>query len=148
MYEKAVRVYCCALHHSRGCQRHTAANSWFFFSNETLLVNSFGNEKVTLVGKATITAQGVWGNYLKLERDEKTYAKIGNSYAFPGDFSISVWFRTPKGYTDQMSFILSRHDAGYSNGYFLQVNYQNGIGSDGKVTFYYQGNWIISQTRG
>lgn len=118
------------------------------FSFDTAVQNAdlFGKEQLILSGAAKIGAPGISGNGLQLIRNDKTYVKIGKGFAFPGDFSISLWMRTPKNYVEQMTFILSRHDAGYVNGYFLQVNYQGGIGADNKASFYYQGYFIVSKS--
>lgn len=101
---------------------------------------------VSLMGKARLSPGGIAGAYLALAKDPATFASLGRGFGFAGDFSLSLWVRIPKGFSEQMSFVLSRHDAGWVNGYFLQVNFQNGIGADNKITFYYSGNWIASKS--
>jgi len=106
-----------------------------------------GSVSGTFYGKAAIASGGVSGSALRLVKDPSTYVSLGKSFGFEGqDFSLSFWVRMKRGYADQMSFIISRHDAGWANGYFVQVNAQSGIGADNKLSFYYSGSWVVSKT--
>jgi hypothetical protein len=89
---------------------------------------------------------GVSGEYLSLKRQEDSYVPLGKEYGFTGDFSLSFWMRTPEGYRDSGSIILSRHLAGSYNGYFVMVNSEWGMGQTDKLMFYHSNATIVSKT--
>jgi hypothetical protein len=108
--------------------------------------DSMGNAHGTGTGKVSLMQGGVSGSYLSMMKDASTFLSMGRGFGFKTDFTIALWLRVKPGYREQMSFVVSRHDAGWVNGYFIQLNYQNGIGADNKITFYYSGRWLISKS--
>lgn len=89
---------------------------------------------------------GVSGEYLSLRRQDDSFVQLSKEYGFTGDFSLSFWMRTPLGYRDNGSIILSRHLAGSYNGYFVMVNSEWGIGQQDKLVFYHSNATIVSKT--
>ncbi len=89
---------------------------------------------------------GVAGDYLALKRMEDSSVQLGKGYGFTGDFSLSFWMRTPFGYREGGSILLSRHLAGSYNGYFVMVNSEWGMGQTDKLMFYHSNATIVSKT--
>ncbi len=85
---------------------------------------------------AAFVAGGIAGNAISLDRPTNGLVNMGT--AFPGftsgDFSIVAWIKTTD--TSNDTLVLSKHNGGSENGYFLNPNITGGGGATGKATFY------------
>lgn len=93
-----------------------------------------GNIDGTVQGTASFTAGGIQGNAVSLNRTGDGVVNMGNNFAFlTGDFTISYWVSTTT--TEADSLALSKHSAGFTNGYLFPVGPTGGGGAAGKSNF-------------
>ena len=86
---------------------------------------------------ASFVQDGVSGGALKLVKDAGGYVSMGQAFSFPsGPFSISVWVKTEKNDKREELVILSKHVAGYINGYWMNVNQTGVLGAVNKAQFF------------
>ncbi|MBI3948025.1 MAG: LamG domain-containing protein [Armatimonadetes bacterium] len=99
--------------------------------------DSVGAAHGTLQGDAAFAPEGVSGNCLHLTRAGGGLVHFGDRFAFEqGDYSIVVWVKTAVPLTDADTFIVSRHQAGWENGYFLFLHTTAWYGRAERASFY------------
>ncbi|MBE0544962.1 MAG: immunoglobulin domain-containing protein [Verrucomicrobia bacterium] len=89
------------------------------------------------VAGAGFVSGGVSGNAISLNRASGGFVNMGNVLQLTsGDFSIVAWVKMNPGDTAAETILLSKHQAGSVNGYFLLANQTGGGGQNNKATFY------------
>ena len=78
------------------------------------------------------------GNALRLDRTANGYVDFGNVLGLTDTaFSIVAWIKTAPGDQSANSLVLAKHESGFNNGYFVDVNHSNSIlGQDDKAMFF------------
>jgi cysteine-rich repeat protein len=89
----------------------------------------------TLAGSATfVPGAGVSGGAISLNAVTGDLVNMGDVLSFgTGSFSVSVWVKTAG--TGQL-FPVAKHQSGFGNGYFININGTGGAGAPGKAMFY------------
>ena len=105
-----------------------ALSAWHFNeSSGSTAFDSVGSVNGTLVGNASFTAGGIFGN--ALNSGTTGFADMGNNFAFGGNtsFSLVAWVKMTA--ADANGYIpVGRHQSTVNAGYFLGVN-NTGSGS-------------------
>jgi hypothetical protein len=98
---------------------------------------SIGSVNGNLAGTATFVSGGVSGNALAFTRANGDYVSMGNNFGLSGPFSIAMWVMTTS-FNQQAAdtIMLSKHDGGSINGYFVGMNTSAGYGATDKAYFY------------
>lgn len=116
----------------------------------SVATDSVGGQPGTLHGGATFVPGGISGNAISLTRSLDSFVSMGDVFAMTsGDFSLVVWVKTAPG--DQQSGLLAvaKHESGYYNGYFVNLNKTSIYGLHDKALFYHSstvGNEVVSTT--
>jgi len=110
------------------------------------VVEVISGEAVILPSSASLRADGVSGSCLELKHQDDSVVSLGKKFGFTGDFSLFFWLRTAYGYKEGEAVVLSKHQAGSYNGYFVLLNSAWGYGVTDKLTFYYCNASIVSKT--
>lgn len=88
---------------------------------------------------ASFVMDGVARGALQLDRAQNGSVEVGNFFDFQNvDSTMVFWVRTPPGDTTPETVPLSKHEAGFVNGYLFALNNLAGgaAGAPGKVSFF------------
>ena len=86
---------------------------------------------------ASFVAGGISSNAVSISQAANGFVNMGNVLAQgSGDFSVVAWVKLNPGDTTPNTIIVGKHESGYVNGYFLDVNQTGGGGEDNKALFY------------
>ncbi|MBI4662405.1 MAG: chitobiase/beta-hexosaminidase C-terminal domain-containing protein [Verrucomicrobia bacterium] len=86
---------------------------------------------------ASFVPGGISGNALRLNRERGGFVNMGDVLGLTsGSFSLAAWIRMSAGDTTTNSQVLSKHAAGYNNGYFLNVNRSGILGQESKAMLF------------
>jgi len=110
------------------------------------IVDAVSGDSSVVPPSAALRPDGVSGSCLELRHQDDSVVSLGRKFGFTGDFSLSFWLRTAPGYSEEGAIVLSRHQAGSYNGYFVQLNTAWGYGAPNKLTFYYSNASVISKS--
>jgi hypothetical protein len=100
----------------------------------TTAAPSIGSVNGTLQGSASFVTGGISGNAVSLSTTNDGVVSMGNNFRMlTGNFSISFWVKTNTVEAD--SVMLSKHSAGFTNGYLFPVGPTGGGGAAGKANF-------------
>lgn len=121
--------------------------AYFSFDQEgSRLVEEVSKDSFTLPAGAALRPSKVSGGYLELTRQDSAFISLGRRFGFAGDFSISFWTKVQAGFRDGSAFLVGRHQAGWTNGYFFVLNTESGFGQTDKLSFYCNNTVITSKT--
>lgn len=112
--------------------------SWSFDeASGSIAHDALGKMDGTLSAGASFVAGGVKGNALRLVRESNGFVNFGDVLGLThSDFSLVLWMKMNPGDRSENSLLLAKHEAGYDNGYFLNVNRSGIRGQEDKVMFY------------
>lgn len=86
---------------------------------------------------ATFVSNGVAGNAIRLDRSQSGFVRIP---PIPGlvlsNFSVITWAKLLPEDTTEETYLLTAHEAWFSNGFLLMLNQVGGFGAPGKASFY------------
>ncbi len=103
-------------------------------SSGTNAATAVGSVNGTLQGSASFVSGGISGNAVSLVSSGDGVVNMGNNFGFlAGDYSISFWVNTTT--TEADSLALSKHSAGFTNGYLFAIGPTGGGGAAGKANF-------------
>ncbi len=87
---------------------------------------------------ASFVAGGVSGNAVALNRELNGFIDLGSVLELTNtSFSVAVWIKMNPGDTTENSLVFAKHESGWNNGYFINVNRSNAyIGQGNNASFF------------
>jgi hypothetical protein len=119
------------------CATSALVSHWTFDEGSgTTAYDSAGASHGTLSATgASFVPGGVLGGAVSLARGSGGYVSFPGQSFVGVDFSITAWFQTTDSANE--TFLLSKHNAGFPNGYFIPVNVTGSVyGAAGRAAFY------------
>ena len=101
-----------------------------------IAADSVGGFDGTLAGSAAFVGGGVSGNAIDFDQATGDLVNMGNVLGFGGalSFTVSTWINTTSMAIIQL--IVTKHHAGFANGWVLAFNTGSGYGQPNKAYFY------------
>jgi hypothetical protein len=144
-------VLSCATWFASGAGDAGTIGQWRFDEpSGAIAADSVGGHPGTLYGGAAFVPGGISGNAVSLTRSLDSFVTMGDAFAMTtGDFSLVFWVKTAPG--DQTSDLIAvaKHESGFYNGYFANLNLTSTYGLRDKALFYHSstpGNEVVSST--
>jgi hypothetical protein len=127
-------VVCCASLFAAKARASVIAHYSFDEAGGLTATDSVGGVTGTLQGSATFVPGGIAGNALSLSTTNEGVVNMGNKFAFlSGNYSVAFWVKTTT--TEADTVVLSKHAAGFENGYLFSIGPTGGGGLAGKTSF-------------
>lgn len=108
----------------------------------TIVHDTLGLHDGTILGAATFVPGGIAGNALSFNRSTNDRVAFGNIFGFAGnsDFSVVFWIKIGTA-TSPEQIPISKHTAGFFNGWIFFTNVTGGCyGDPGRPSFYTSNN--------